>query len=170
MRTRLAFALSAAALSVSILAPPASADATVSMENLAFQPSTVTISVGESVTWVHNDGSVPHDVHALDGSFDSNPNCPQNPNTCMTEGDTYTQTFDSPGTVAYLCDVHGSAMSGTVVVQGDGGTAPPPGDGGTTPGELPSTGPAAPVLGVVAVGAILLVGGLALLWGVRRRA
>ncbi len=52
-----------------------------------FQPSSVSIGTGGSVTWTNTD-SVPHTVTADDGSFDSG---------IMMPGDTFTRTFDRAG-------------------------------------------------------------------------
>lgn len=86
-----------------------------------FVNDTVTVQVGGSVTWTHNDGSTMHTVTADDGSFDSSPNCsptvdPLPPTgDCMQQGDTFTVTFSAPGTFTYHCKVHPS-MTGTVQV------------------------------------------------------
>jgi plastocyanin len=98
--------------------PEVNATADVSIEGSQFVPSDVTISVGGTVTWTHNDGSTAHTVTADDGSFDSSPNCSP-PLTaigdCMTAGDTFSATFATAGEYTYHCKVH-SSMSGTVRV------------------------------------------------------
>jgi plastocyanin len=106
-------------------APPAEPNATVSLtadvslENNAFTPGEVTVGVGGTVTWTHNDGTEPHNVEG-DGIDDSHPNC-TNPTAilpisdCMRDGDTYEWTFDTPGTYSYECEIH-AGMTGTVLV------------------------------------------------------
>jgi plastocyanin len=79
----------------------------VSMEEFTFQPSEVTVSVGDTVTWTNND-SVGHDVTA--DSFSSG-----DPGG-MASGDTFEQTFEEAGTFDYVCTVH-PGMEGTVVVE-----------------------------------------------------
>jgi plastocyanin len=69
-----------------------------------FNPSTVTVAVGGTVTWT-NSGSAQHNVT---GSTFASTNL--NPNT------TYQRTFTQAGTVNYSCTLH-AGMSGTVVVQ-----------------------------------------------------
>jgi LPXTG-motif cell wall-anchored protein len=138
--------------------------ASVSMGDNFYSPTTVTIPVGDSVTWTNN-GQAPHTVTADNGSFDSSPDCPGNINSCMFNGDTYTRTFNSAGTFGYTCKVHGASMSGTVVVQADG-TAPGPGDPG---GDLPNTGPSDATMIILALGTGLLVGGATLALVLRRR-
>jgi plastocyanin len=87
-------------------APPAprDADATVTIADISFSPSTVEIEAGETVAWVWDDGPVPHDVE-----FDDGPASPQ-----QSEG-TWEHRFEEPGTYDYACTIH-PQMTGTVVV------------------------------------------------------
>lgn len=86
----------------------------VTVSDSQFTPAQVTINVGDSVMWV-NEGSLPHNVNADDGSFRSG-----DPSTGAW---TYTFTFTTPGTYPYHCEVHGApggiGMSGTIIVQGE---------------------------------------------------
>jgi hypothetical protein len=61
-----------------------------------FEPETLTVLVGESVSWTNHD-SVHHDVEADDGSFDSGD---------LEPGGTFSATFARPGRVTYLCTIH----------------------------------------------------------------
>jgi plastocyanin len=79
--------------------------ATVSIDDFAFSPDTLSVSAGTTVTWVNND-TVPHTVTATDGSFDSGNLAP---------GESFTHTFSSAGSFAYLCNYHPN-MTATVVV------------------------------------------------------
>ena len=93
-------------------AGPAKDAVEVSMEGIAFEPSEVTVKTGGTVTWTNNE-SVGHDVTKEDGpgpDFSSG-----NPGA-MGEGDTFEQTFDKAGEVAYVCTVHPN-MTGTVAVK-----------------------------------------------------
>jgi plastocyanin len=68
-----------------------------------------TIAVGDTVTWTWR-GSNSHTVTSDDGtSFDSG-------NTSQTAG-TFAHTFNAAGSFDYHCNVHGTAMSGTITVQ-----------------------------------------------------
>lgn len=90
----------------------------VTIENNQYMPSTVTVQVGGTVTWTHNDGTMRHTVTADDGSFDSSPSCnqPVTPlSDCMDQGDDFSATFTAPGEYTYHCKVH-TSMSGTVRV------------------------------------------------------
>jgi len=71
-----------------------------------FAPMTLTVSVGATVTWKFED-STPHTVAADDNSFTSSP---------MSNGQTYTHTFDTAGTVKDHCSIH-PFMTGAIVVK-----------------------------------------------------
>ena len=96
---------------------PDSAD--VSLVGAEFTPQEVTIKMGGTVTWTHNDGpDQKHTVTSDDGVWDSHPQC-ANPVTvlsdCMDNGDTYDQTFPTVGTFSYHCKIH-TEMTGVVNV------------------------------------------------------
>jgi plastocyanin len=93
-----------------VAVPGLAANASVSIVDYAFQPADVTISVGESVTWM-NRGTATHTVSG-DG-FDSGN---------LTTGKTYMHAFSQAGSFQYQCNIH-TYMKGTVTVQG-GGPAP----------------------------------------------
>jgi plastocyanin len=78
----------------------------VSIENFAFNPDTVTITAGTTVTWTNND-TVAHTVTSTDGAFDSGNIAP---------GESFTFTFSDAGTFDYICSYHPN-MQGTVTVQ-----------------------------------------------------
>jgi plastocyanin len=80
--------------------------AQVVMKNFAFNPASVTIKAGESVTWTNND-SASHTVEADNGEFKSGD---------LAQGGTFSFKFDTPGTYPYHCSIHPS-MKGTIVVQ-----------------------------------------------------
>jgi plastocyanin len=92
---------------------------------LTFVPSTITINVGDSVTWTNTSG-ITHNVFALDGSFRCASGCDDQGGDGTPAGSwTFTRTFNKAGSIPYECQVHGSmGMTGTIVVQG---TAPSPG-------------------------------------------
>ncbi len=85
--------------------------ATVAIANFSFGPETLTIKTGTTVTWRNNEDA-PHTVTADDGSFGS---------STLGQGDSFSFTFDTPGTYDYHCQFHGGAghsgMSGTIVVE-----------------------------------------------------
>jgi plastocyanin len=79
--------------------------AAVTIDNIAFEPSRLEVSVGTTVTWT-NAEPVPHTATSSDGTFSSE---------TMDQGDTFSHTFDTAGTFDYSCAVHPN-MQGTVVV------------------------------------------------------
>ena len=79
----------------------------VNMESIEFDPASVTIKPGETVTWTNND-SVGHDVTG--DTFKSGDA------GAMQNGDTFAQTFDKAGKFDYVCTVH-PGMEGTVTVK-----------------------------------------------------
>lgn len=85
--------------------------AAVSIVDFAFQPASVEIATGGTVTWT-NTGQAPHTVTADDGSFDSG---------TLSPGATFSQTFATAGTFTYHCNIH-PQMTATVIVGGPGGS------------------------------------------------
>lgn len=82
---------------------------TVSILNYAFDPATVSVKSGTTVTWVNND-PVPHKIvsgtGSADGLFGSNN---------LAQGESYSFTFATAGTFDYFCQIHPS-MKGRIVV------------------------------------------------------
>jgi len=99
------------------------ADHAVAISGFAFSPKTITVTVGDTVTWTNSDPTA-HTATADDGSFDTG--------TIGNNG-TGTATFSTAGTFPYHCKIH-SSMTGTITVEaaagGSGGSA---GSGATTP-------------------------------------
>jgi amicyanin len=86
-------------------APAPQGGTAVTMSNFKFDPATLTVPVGSTVTWTNQDEE-PHTVAAKDGSFHSP--------GIDTHG-TYSFTFAKAGTFDYVCSIH-PFMTGTVVV------------------------------------------------------
>jgi plastocyanin len=84
---------------------PAQDGAAVTIANFAFQPDSLQIAAGTTVTWTNAD-STAHTVTSDTGAFDAGPLAP---------GASFTQTFDTPGTYAYHCQIH-PFMTATIVV------------------------------------------------------
>ncbi len=84
---------------------PPSLAAAVSVRDNSFNPSSSILAVGGTVTWTW-EGSVDHTVN-----FESGSNSPR-----QTAG-TFSRTFPSAGSFGYVCLIHGTSMSGTIVVQ-----------------------------------------------------
>jgi plastocyanin len=79
---------------------------TVEIKNFMFTPTTLTVPVGTTVTWKFGD-STEHTVAADDNSFTS---------SALANGQTFTHTFSTAGTVAYHCSIH-PFMTGTIIVK-----------------------------------------------------
>lgn len=99
-----------AAVMLFVMPPGAQgATATVDVEDSQFSPATINIQAGDTVDWEFV-GSTNHNVTAADNSFAS---------ATMTSG-TFSRTFNTGGTFAYYCTIHGTiqgqGMAGTVVV------------------------------------------------------
>jgi len=85
---------------------PASSQAAVAINGFAFDPQTVIIKTGGTVTWT-NEASVSHTVTAA-GLFDSG---------ILGNGQSFSHTFSEAGTFDYGCTIHPS-MKGKVIVEG----------------------------------------------------
>jgi plastocyanin len=107
----LATALIVMALGLGARSVAAQESAAVSIVDFAFQPASVEIATGGTVTWT-NTGQAPHTVTADDGSFDSG---------TLSPGATFSQTFATAGTFTYHCNIH-PQMTATVIVGGPGGS------------------------------------------------
>lgn len=82
-----------------------SATATVTISNFAFSPATLTVHKGTTVTWT-NDDSAPHTVTGNNGGPASSP---------LSQGKTYSYTFNTVGSFPYHCSIHPS-MTATITV------------------------------------------------------
>jgi plastocyanin len=88
-------------------APHAATSGTaISVANMAFNPATVTIPLGTTVTWTNTD-PVAHTVTATGGAFNSGH---------LNPGQSFSHTFTTAGTFDYQCTYH-PYMKGTIVVQ-----------------------------------------------------
>ena len=79
---------------------------TITVVSFAFDPSSLTISAGETVTWT--DGSTYHTVFSNDGLWAVS--------HALTSIDSFEYTFNDVGTFTYKCGNH-SSMTGTIIVE-----------------------------------------------------
>jgi plastocyanin len=100
----------------------ASASASVSIGDNFYSPASVSIGVGDTVTWANN-GQAQHSATADNGSFDTG---------VFGPGVRRSNTFTQAGTFSYYCTVHGQAQSGTVRVLAASGGGGSGGGGGPT--------------------------------------
>jgi len=84
----------------------------ISGHNGTTNPAVDTVAAGSTVTWTWtNNQGVSHSVQSQGSTtFASSPIVSGN-------GQTYAVTFTAPGTYRYDCAVHGTAMTGTIVVR-----------------------------------------------------
>lgn len=76
----------------------------VNIQNFNFNPATLTIKKGSTVTWTNND-SAPHQIGST--IFNS---------SIFRKGQSYSYTFDISGTYDYICPLHPS-MKGQITVE-----------------------------------------------------
>ena len=84
----------------------AASPATVDIDNFAFTPAALTVTVGTTVTWKNEDDS-PHRIGDKDGTFKS---------AALDTDDTFSHTFAAPGEYPYICTIH-PYMVGKIVVK-----------------------------------------------------
>jgi len=89
----------------------------VTMVNMEFSPNSLTVAKGSTVTWTwptcdatggygYGSDCISHSV-----MFDDNIQSP------VQSSGTFTRTFPTTGTFNYHCGVHGTPMSGKIIVQ-----------------------------------------------------
>jgi plastocyanin len=90
-------------------APTVDDAAKVTVSNVKFEPRTLTVKAGTTVTWENKEGS--HTVTSDTGAFASD---------TLSAGQTFSHKFDKPGRYPYYCTFHGSKgghdMAGVIVV------------------------------------------------------
>ena len=106
-RRFLGAALVGAAVAAGGLAPVmAGADATAKIDNFTFEPATLTVKAGTTVTWTNED-DIPHTVVATNKAFRSK---------ALDTDDKFSFTFTTPGSYEYFCSLH-PHMKAVVEVQ-----------------------------------------------------
>ncbi|MGH2382845.1 MAG: cupredoxin domain-containing protein [Candidatus Limnocylindria bacterium] len=158
-RPRIAVAAALAWLVLGVLTalPARGGGHAVQIVDFAFSPATLTIQVGDTVTWTNADVVV-HTATAGSGAFDSGD---------LAQGESYSVTFTEPGTYEYLCTPHPD-MTGRIVVAPPTvpASAPPSGGDSLPDVAIPAPGPSA--LQVAGM-SLLVLGGLTAGLIVRRR-
>lgn len=82
------------------------ADIKADIKGMAFNPGTITIAVGDTITFTNRDGA-PHTATAKDGSFTT---------ATLRKNKSETLSFNTAGTYAFFCKIH-PGMKGTIVVK-----------------------------------------------------
>ncbi len=89
---------------VTAAAKPGPRSHAVEISGFRYTPAVLTIQAGDSVTWTNRDSA----RHTVTGGVLDSP--------LFGAGESFTFTFDAPGTYGYICTPHPS-MTGTVIVQ-----------------------------------------------------
>ncbi len=105
-----------------VVLPPHTSPMTVNINisGFAFDPPDLTINVGDTVQWTNNDGTT-HSTTSNNGVWDSG---------LFGMGQTFSFTFNSPGSFPYHCVRHLS-MTATITVQDAASPTPTPAINGT---------------------------------------
>ena len=75
------------------------------VKSYRFDPKVIEIDAGDSVTWTNEDNFT-HTVE-VDGQEDHK----------VGQGESFSITFDTPGTYHYVCTLHNKDMDGEVIVK-----------------------------------------------------
>lgn len=113
---------------------------TIVMRNTQYDPVTLTVPVGAKVTWVNED-AYEHTVTPTDKDQWGTEGSGDHISDWMGEGDTYSFTFDEPGTYTYYCIPHAAqaddgewrGMVATIIVS-ESAASPGPVAGAGDPG------------------------------------
>ena len=87
-----------------------SGGSSVTIQNFAFTPPTLTVAKGAKVTWTNKD-SVPHDVTSTDGPSTSATKTSLFTSGSMGTGQSFSFTFTKPGKYFYECSIHAAEAS-----------------------------------------------------------
>ncbi len=125
---RISYFVALSVVALLMLVPAAGAqqdqNVIVSIQDFAFNPPNITVAPGTTVTWVNND-SAPHTTTADDEMWDSE---------TLQQGESFSFTFDTPGTFPYFCEIH-PMMRGSVTVSGGAAEAPDGSEASVAPTE-----------------------------------
>jgi len=85
---------------------PSAASTEIKIDNFSFEPKTITVPAGATVTWVNRD-DIPHTSVSTDGVFKSK---------VIDTDEKFSYTFAKAGTYPYYCTIH-PKMTGQIVVK-----------------------------------------------------
>jgi plastocyanin len=102
--------LLSAALADTAAAAPTATHSVSATQNLTFSPKSLTIHVGDTVTWTNTATGIKHSVTSNTNAW---------PSTILpSHGSTFSFTFTKAGTFQYHCIFHvRQGMKGTIIVQ-----------------------------------------------------
>lgn len=79
---------------------------TIAIQNFMFNPMSLVVPAGTTVSWKNLDGE-PHTIRSVDDTFRSG---------ALDQNDSFSFRFDKPGTYKYVCSIH-PQMVATIVVK-----------------------------------------------------
>ncbi len=101
--------LASVSAAVGVAAEPSAAappqDSSVAIHNFMFSPMSLAVPVGTRVSWKNLDGE-PHTIRSIDDTFRSG---------ALDQNDSFSYTFDKPGTYRYACSIHPQMVASIVV-------------------------------------------------------
>ena len=83
--------------------PPAA----LTIDNFTFNPQSLTVKAGTTVTWTNRD-DIPHGIASANNAFKKS--------KALDTDDSFSFTFTTPGTYQYFCYIHPN-MTGKIVVE-----------------------------------------------------
>ncbi len=83
------------------------AAAAIAIDNFTFNPQTLTVKAGTTVTWTNKD-DIPHGIAVTNNAFKRS--------QALDTDDSFSFTFTTPGTYQYFCYIH-PHMTGAIVVE-----------------------------------------------------
>ena len=97
---------------VVLAAGEAAAPGAITIDNFTFNPQSLTVKVGTTITWTNKD-DIPHGIASTNNAFKKS--------KALDTDDSFSFTFAAPGTFQYFCYLH-PHMTGTIVVEADTGS------------------------------------------------
>jgi amicyanin len=104
-------AVSAAGMAPTVVRATAQKAEAISIDNFTFNPPTLRVMAGTTVTWTNKD-DIPHGIASSSSAFARS--------QALDTNDKFSFTFTKPGTYQYFCYIH-PHMVGSVVVEGAAG-------------------------------------------------
>src|SRR2546428_3424504 len=93
-----------------------------------------TVNAGDTVTWTNMAAATTHTVTQCDSSFTTCPPSGGFDAGNLSPGQSFSQTFNTPGTFEYHCNFHPTMMMGRITVVAPQSATPTPAVGGGRPG------------------------------------
>jgi plastocyanin len=166
---RIALAAAVLLVGAAAVSPVLAAGADVAIKGKAFEPPTITISQGDTVTWTVTETiGEPHSVTS---------GTPQDSGTIFDsgigeggksilkdDGQSFQHQFNEAGEFPYYCVIHPAEMTGKIVVLAPGASPPPSVEPPPSEEETGVSGERRLFAGTILVIALVLMFGMAWLW------